>query len=445
MNSNLSARGTAAGRKGARMSATTDASTHTDKNPQELYAERDQRFKDALALRPTDRVPISARFGSLLADMEGVTRQAMYEDTELAYRALEHAMLRFQPDHGSGLYHTPGPSAALGDRSTKWPGYGNGPNVSFQFNEHEFMKAEDYDAFLEDPADFAIRTYLPRVFSQLEAFAQFPPLAFTMLGYYSMMQFIHLFTTPEMVKAFESLCRAAQAQVAWVNAARESSLRLAALGFASFPIVQGALVEAPFDFMSDTLRGMRGIFRDLRLNPDKLLAAEEKIIGPQVETAIAICRARNFPYAFLPLHRGSDGFISIPDFERFYWPQLKTVLLRLVAAGITPVVFYEGIWDQRLKYLAKLPPGKTVGLFQRSDIFKVKEVLGNVMCIVGGMPVSMLIGSNPEEVRDYTRRICEVIGKGGGFVMTTDVGELEGCNPELIKVWIDTTKETLLS
>lgn len=66
------------------------------------------------------------------------------------------------------------------------------------------------------------------------------------------------------------------------------------------------------------------------------------------------------------------------------------------------------------------------------------------MCIVGGMPVSMLIGSSPEDVRNYTRRICEVIGKGGGFVMTTDVGELEGCNPELIKVWIDTTKETLL-
>jgi hypothetical protein len=445
MNSNLSARGTAAGRKGARMSATTDASTHTDKNPQELYAERDQRFKDALALRPTDRVPISVRFGSLLADMEGVTRQAMYEDTELAYGALEHAMLRFQPDHGSGLYHTPGPSAALGDRSTKWPGYGNGPNVSFQFNEHEFMKAEDYDAFLEDPADFAIRTYLPRVFSQLEAFAQFPPLAFTMLGYYSMMQFIHLFTTPEMVKAFESLCRAAQAQVVWIEAARESSRRLAALGFASFPIMAGALVHAPFDFMSDTLRGMKGIFLDLRHNPDKLLAAEEKIIGPQVETAIAICRGRNCPYAFFPLHRGSDGFISIPVFERFYWPQLRTMFLRLIAAGITPVVFYEGVWDQRLKYLAELPAGKTVGLFQRSDLFKVKEVLGDVMCIVGGMPVSMLFGARPDEVRNHTRRICETLGKGGGFVMSTDVGELEGCNPELIKVWIDTTKETLLS
>ncbi len=92
-------------------------------------------------------------------------------------------------------------------------------------------------------------------------------------------------------------------------------------------------------------------------------------------------------------------------------------------------------------YLAEVPAGKTIGLFQSSDIFKVKEVLGETMCIVGGMPVTMLVGSTPAEVREFTRKLCQVVGRNGGFIMSTDIGEMEGCNPELIKVWIDATKE----
>ena len=75
----------------------------------------------------------------------------------------------------------------------------------------------------------------------------------------------------------------------------------------------------------------------------------------------------------------------------------------LIDHGITVFVFYEGIWDKRLKYLAELPKGKTVGWFQSSDIFKVKEVLGDTMCILGGMPVSMLSGGTVEQVRERTK------------------------------------------
>jgi hypothetical protein len=54
---------------------------------------------------------------------------------------------------------------------TKFPGHGLGPNGSFQFVEGEYMKPEDYDTFVEDPADWAIRKYWPRVFSELEGLA----------------------------------------------------------------------------------------------------------------------------------------------------------------------------------------------------------------------------------------------------------------------------------
>ena len=38
------------------------------------------------------------------------------------------------------------------------------------------MKAEEYDAFIEDPADFIVRKFWPRAFSQLKVFGQLAPL-----------------------------------------------------------------------------------------------------------------------------------------------------------------------------------------------------------------------------------------------------------------------------
>jgi len=271
--------------------------------------------------------------------------------------------------------------------------------------------------------------------------AQLPHLGNALLGYYGLSQHLPALALPAVRSALQALSQAAQAQLGLVQQTVASVQRMSELGFPPSPFFAGAHVSAPFDFMGDTLRGLRGVFLDVRRNPEKLLAAEEKVIPIQVETAVAVCRARHVPFAFLPLHRGSDGFISLPVFERFYWPQLKRVLLALIDADITPVVLWEGAWDQRLKYLAELPKGKTVGMFHKTNIFKAKEVLGDTMCIVGGMPVSMLLETSPAEIRNYTKRLCHFIGKGGGFIMSTDVGEMEGCDPELIKVWVDATKE----
>jgi uroporphyrinogen-III decarboxylase len=175
--------------------------------------------------------------------------------------------------------------------------------------------------------------------------------------------------------------------------------------------------------------------------PEKLLAAEEKVLQFQVEFAINSAKATGMNYAFIPLHRGSDGFMSLKQFEKFYWPQLKSMMLQLIDAGITPSCFYEGIWDQRLESLAELPKGKTFGWFQNSDIFKVKEVLGDTMCIMGGMPNSLLQAGTVESVREFTKKLCQIVGKAGGYMMGTNIGEMEGSKPELVRAWVDATKE----
>jgi uroporphyrinogen-III decarboxylase len=330
-------------------------------------------------------------------------------------------------------------TVAVGDRMTKFPGHGLGPNGSFQFVEGEYMKAEDYDAFLEDPADWSIRTYWPRVFTELDGLALLPPLGMAAFGTYSLF-YLGVLKAPPVVKSLRALANAIEAQVESDTRAVTTVQRLAAAGFAP-PTFMGSLIEAPFDLMSDTLRGMRGIMLDIHRHPDQLLAAQEKVLRMELEYAISWSRATGINVAFIPLHRGSDGFMSLAQFEKFYWPQLKALQVGLVEAGIMPFVFYEGVWNQRLKYLTELPKGKTCGLFQSSDIFKVKEIVGDTMCIMGGMRNSMLQAGTAEEVRAFTKRLCEEVGKGGGFIMSVGVGEMEGCKPELVKVWVETTKE----
>jgi hypothetical protein len=261
------------------------------------------------------------------------------------------------------------------------------------------------------------------------------------LGFFGMAQYLFLLNFPPLASAMQALTEGAQEQGKIIQGHMAVLQGMVEAGFPASPFFAGSHVSAPFDFMGDTLRGMKGIFVDIRRCPDKLLAAEEKVIPILLDAAIGTCRARHVPFTFVPLHRGSDGFMSLPVFERFYWPQLKRALLGLIEANITPVVLWEGTWDQRLQYLAELPKGKTVGIFQSSDLFKVKEILGETMCIVGGMPVAMLFGAEPDEIRAHTKKLCEIVGKGGGFIMSTDIGDMEGCRPDLIKIWIDATRE----
>jgi uroporphyrinogen-III decarboxylase len=212
-----------------------------------------------------------------------------------------------------------------------------------------------------------------------------------------------------------------------------------ALGF-PMSLRSGALISAPFDFMSDTLRGMRGIMVDMYRCADKLLAAQEKVVPLLVDYAVTAARRIGSAYCFIPLHRGADGFMSLEQFETFYWPSLKAMLQGLIEGGVTPHVFYEGCYDQRLQYLRELPKGKTIGRFDSSDLFEVKEVLGDTMCIMAGFPVSLLQSGTPEQIRALTKELIQVVGKDGGFIMGASSSIAEA-DPELVKVWVDATKE----
>lgn len=404
------------------------------------YLARLKRVNDAVELKQPDRIPILLAPGYLMAEMGNMTRQELHENPVKAQEILEKLAMYFEPDMITGVMGNSSVSRIMEDRMTKWPGYGLGPNGSFQFDEKEFMKADEYDEFLHDPSDYAIRTYLPRAFGALEGLKMLPQLSMWLFGYYNLSSLASL-NAPPLVDAFKKIQEACQAMITQIPAMMRSSQRMAELGFPPPSFMAGSIIEAPFDFMSDTLRGMRGIFLDMMRQPEKLLLAEEKAKRILIKQAVSGAKATGIYKTGLPLHRGSDGFMSIPQFEKFYWPQFRDMIMELIEEGFTIFIFFEGAWDKRLEYLAEFPKGKITGLFQSSNIFRVKEVLGDTMCIMGGMPVSMLTGSSVTQIREHTHKLCEKVGKGGGYIMSTGTLELEGCNPELIKAWVEATKK----
>jgi uroporphyrinogen-III decarboxylase len=403
-----------------------------DKTPQQLYEERAKRVEDAIQLKEPDRVPVVLSLGYFPAKYTGITcADAFYNPAKWKEASIKTVM-DFAPDACTAMGPDSGKALdALDFKQMLWPGGGGSPYHTHQFVENEYMKADEYDAFLKDPTGFILNTYLPRTCGKLESFKRLPN--FSILLFSPMM----LLSIPAFDEAIQALSTARQ-EIAKRNAAIGSmGAELEQLGFPTFA---QSVSFAPFDVVSDRLRGMRGIMMDMFRQPERIIEMSERFLPVMIGLSVAMAKMGGNSRVFIPLHRGADGFMSIKQFEKFYWPTLKGLMMGLIDAGLTPCPFFEGKYDSRLEHLLELPRGKVLGYFDASDIFKVKQILGNHLCIMGNVPPSLLQTGNPQDIRDHCKKLIDVVGKGGGFIMAPR-SAIDEVKPENLKEMIDFTKE----
>jgi uroporphyrinogen-III decarboxylase len=269
----------------------------------------------------------------------------------------------------------------------------------------------------------------------MEPLAKLPPLQ-SMWGGSNLAFVASRFSDPDVVRAFDSLFKAGQEQNQYIATVGGLDEELAELGF---PTLQHGHAPAPFDIISDYLRGMTGAMLDMYRHPQQLLQACELILTRSIESgAMAIKSKRGNPKRVgSALHRGSDGFMSLKQFDRFYWPTLKKLILAMTESGLVHIPFYEGDWSQRLEYLLELPKGKTIARFALTDLAKAKAVLRDHTCIMGGVPHTLLQIASPSEVEDYCQNLIKVCGKGGGFILTSSTAVTHEAKPENVKAMID--------
>ena len=111
----------------------------------------------------------------------------------------------------------------------KWPGHGiSTSTTSYQCVEGEYMKADEYDALINDPSNFWLRTYMPRVFGAFKAFNTLPP--WTSFEEIAIQNFVP-FGLPDVQAGFKALLEAGQESLRWISVVGEVAMAATAAGF----------------------------------------------------------------------------------------------------------------------------------------------------------------------------------------------------------------------
>ena len=411
----------------------------TQKTTEELFQERNKRINDAIQLKIPDRVPVEMSFGYFPAKYLGLPCSVVYYQPDKWLEAVKRTVVDFHPD---GLFYiqalSPGKALEILDpKTSRWPGHGVPENHGNQAIEGEWMKSDEYDKVIQDQTDFLLRVYLPRTVGSMEAFANFPQLSAGGFGFNAAMTLAEALAKPDIAAAIERLQKAGRESIAWRKSIPTLSREVEKLGF---PVGGMGAGGAPFDQIMNSLRGMPGAMVDMYRQPDKLLELIDVFLNRSLARIAAMPKREDGPRAFMATHRGSDGFMSLKQFDTFYWPGLKKVILAVIEKGIVPCIFFEGNWTARLEYLLELPKGKLMAHFDSTDIFRAKEVLKDHICIRGNVPGSLLTAGSPQEVKDYCKKLIDVVGKGGGLVVCPRVVPDEA-TAENLHAMIDFTTE----
>jgi hypothetical protein len=399
-----------------------------DKEAEKLYKTRLTRFIKAINLEEGDRVPCSLPVGYFPAYYSGYTlKDVMYD-----YEKQRKAWLKFMYDFGDmDSFGGPGlvlPAKALeimDHKIHKWPGHGVADNVrSYQFVEGEYMKKDEYDHLIQDPADFWLRVFMPRQAGVYEPWANFMHLN-PMIGL--PMGTIMGFSTPEMQEMFKKIWAAGAEMGKWMKMVGEVSRTALEAGYPGFS--SGGFSGAPYDMLTDMARGTTGIMMDMYRQPDKIHEAMERLVPIVIETAVSSADKSLCPVISMPLHKGEKGFMSPKQFETFYWPTFKKVLLGIINEGLIPMPFAEGNYIPRLDVIEDMPRASMVWYFEYMDMAQAKKTVGKKNCIMGNLPISILVTGTVKDVKDGCKKLIEDCAPGGGYILTSaasmDQGKIE--------------------
>jgi hypothetical protein len=366
-----------------------------------------ERIEAAIALEPVDRVPVVPLGENFAAGHSDFTLADVVRDFDVA---LEVVGRNFDEYGGWDAVSAPAvPICDLGfatfGAAGKLPGYQLAENELWQVDEREVMQVEDY-AFIREQGWGA---YLAKIYPGL--------------GY------------PVPAERFAArLAEAAAADRKSIRYWRDRGVSVYTGGGAGFGLDEIALTRSTKTLLTD-------IFR----RPDTIIETIEAMVATSIPQGIADFKALRESCGGEPLTiclaSGVPTYLSAKNFERFFWPYFKAGVERIAAEGIPMNLHFDGNWDRYFEYFLDLPAGMLVlELDGLSDIFKAKEILKGHMCIMGDVPPAMLSLASAAEVTDYCRKLIDVVGKDGGFILSSGCAVPSNAKPENFRALIETGK-----
>jgi hypothetical protein len=413
--------------------------TFVSPEAERLYKERVTRFIKAIKLEEPDRVPVMLPLGNSPAYWGGANFRTLMYDYAKGHEIWKKFMEAFgDMDMFGGPSFVPSGriEEAIPSKMQKLPGLGLPENAPMnQFVEGEYMIADEYDLYMMDPSDYNFRVMLPRTTPFFEPFKRLPPMRGMMMGNYWLMALCD----PEVRKIFEKLMSLTDEQIKWAQASMEINNYIRARGYPSL-WGGGILLGAPFDHFADALRGTHGIFMDMYRQPKKLLEAMDWFLELTIDTSVKNFPMTASPICVMPLHKGDDTFMSDKQFAEFYWPTLRGLLVAMINEGLVPMPFAEGRYNNRLKQIADTPKSGVVWWFDQTNMADAKKTIGDICCITGNVPTSLILNGTVQQVKENCRKLIEDCAPGGGYILGggahVDTGGVEN-----MKAMMDAAKE----
>lgn len=369
-----------------------------------------ERIEAAIHLQPVDRVPVMPKIdASYAARSQGVKIAEIVKDSD---RAMELLLQTNEALGGCDAAFSTGMGElgfAMMGMITRLPGYHLGEDELWQLDEQPILQPEDYDFIIQN----GWNAYIGMAYSRIWERGKMP------------------------VPPDKFLDRLNQMGAEGVK----NMIRWEQIGI---PTSTGMGAFVPFEAFRFT-RSIREIIPDVFRRPEKLLAASEAYLEEQIPFGIEIFRqvkqATQWGYLGSFIGQQTATLLSPKHFEKFFWQFEKRIINALLEAGITPWLHSDGDWTNHLEYLLELPKASVVmDIDSLTDIIKAKEILKGHMCIAGDVPPAMLKLGTPEQVTDYCKKLIDIVGDGGGFMLSSGCSVPFDAKPENVKAMVDTGK-----
>jgi uroporphyrinogen-III decarboxylase len=214
------------------------------------------------------------------------------------------------------------------------------------------------------------------------------------------------------------------------------------------PLLKGGRSCHPLDLLQ-YYRGINQLTMDLFEQPDKVIQFCDWVIEYEVEVGMKIAMtmgAGEVPGAdtIFFINGGPPG-MSPGIYDEFYWPYAKKMIDMWINRGFKVWNHWDNDHTPFLETIKSItdgiPKGKIVMDFEKTNMKKAKEVLGDTVTIYGNVPSAMLVYGSEEEVDQYCKQLIEDCADGGGFILGSECEVPWDSKPENIRAMIKAAKK----
>jgi len=370
----------------------------------------EERVCAAIRLEKPDRVPVvPTLLPEPAARLAGLSQAQVAANSQLAveaifkvfdeYGAWDNPYLgAYAPIELQAIRHYP--------MKMRIPGKDLADDSTFQLDEQEILKPEDYDTIAEIGIDkFYYEDYLWRITD---------------------------LRRDELPGTFERVVGAV------MSFANECALRGTRMFF-------GADSLHPF-FALSLMRSMVPFTQDLYYNPAPVERALKRMTADLISSQIRTVKQTGVKRLLLVEERASGFFYPPAVFERFWLPYTRQIVEALWSEGIVTIFHLDQCWDKNIPYFTQLPRGSAVvELDSTTNIFAAKDALRGHLCLHGDVPAALLSIGTPEDVASYCKRLIDKVGRDGGFILGSGCSVPADVKRENFRSMIETGKGYELS